>query len=149
MLLPIVAYSQCRVQKNVRPDGATIRYLSPEMVAGNDKLEYGMSLQTNGVAYYLASVIRFSEKALKPSELFIQYSSSQSSILKPYHAELSYMKGSEVYLVLYTLTKEDIKRLLLGDLKSFNFKTSDGYRNILTVSKNKDVLKRHYKCLTN
>ncbi|MDB5089630.1 MAG: hypothetical protein JWR09_3624 [Mucilaginibacter sp.] len=138
-------YSQCNIQSNNKPNGSVVRYLRPEMVAANEKLEVGFSMQTNGSNYYLATIIRYLNLAYAPGNLTISNDLNQTSILKLFRAEKTYLNGSNVYLVVYILSKQDIKRLTSSNLKYIVFKTAD---NILNVSKNKDVIAAQYKCLS-
>ena len=141
-------YAQCNIQTNSRADGVVIRYLRPELVAANEKLEVGFSIQTNGSSYYLATMIRYLSTASAPGDLTISNELNQSSILKLYRAEKTYLKGSDVYLAVYILSKQDIKKFTSSNLKYIMFRTSDNTLNGLKISKNNDVIISQYQCLT-
>jgi len=141
-------YAQCNIQSNYRPDGTEVRYLRPEMVAANEKLEVGFSVQTNGASYYLATIIRYLSTAYAPGDLTISNELNQTSVLKLFRSEKTYLKGSDVYLAIYILSKQDIKRLTSSNLKYVMFKTSDNILNSLKASKNTDVIISQYKCLS-
>jgi len=143
-----IGYTQCNIQSNYKPDGTIVRYLRPEMVAGNEKLEVGLSIQTNGSNYYLATIVRYLSTAYAPGDLTISNDLNQTSVLKLLRAEKTYLNGNDVYLAVYMLSKYDIKKLASSTLKYIMFETSDNTLNALKVSKNKDVIGIQYKCLS-
>jgi hypothetical protein len=141
-------HSKCKVSSNEDPNGVVFLYTRPEPIGKNDRLEYGVSLQTNGELYRLAVMIRFLRNASKATDdLKIQFSNGKSSSLRITMNELTYGNGSEVLLAVYDLTDSDIDRINQGDIKSINFKTEDGYLNIITIANKGSLLKQHYECL--
>jgi hypothetical protein len=141
--------AQCNIQINNRADGTVIKYLRAEHIASNEKLEVGLSLQTNGANYYLGTVIRYLSTAYAPTgDLTISTELNQTRVLKLYSSQKTYINGSEVYIAAYQLSKQDIKKLTVSNLKYITFETSDKVLNALKASKNKDVVINQYKCLT-
>lgn len=144
-----ILIAQCNVQVTERPDGTIVRYLSPKLVGSKDDCELGISIQTNGEIYTINTLVRYkSKKALKQlGSLKIKLKNNISIEPKLFATELASLKGEEVSVGVYTLTKDDVKKLKESELLIVIFKDIKGINNIIIVNQNYNIAINQINCL--
>jgi hypothetical protein len=146
---PLPNTNPCNTKKVTRQDGTTIRYLNPELVGKGQNCELGLSFQTNGVNYFLASTVRYISTARKIiGSLKIQLSNGQALELNLYTSEIAVMQNEQVGLSVFYLTDADINKLLNSKLKTIIFQEYNGLYQIINLNQNFDIAQRHLNCLS-
>ena len=141
-------YSQCNIKINNRSDGTTVRYLNPELVGIGTNCQLGLSIQTNGIDYFLTTTVRYFSPYKKIiGSLKIQLSNNNSLDIPLYTSELATIKNEDVALSIFTLSEADVINMKKANIKTIIFKEDDDNNQIIIVDRNYDVLKRHIKCL--
>lgn len=143
-------YSQCDIKTTYRPDGITIKYFTPKAVAISKSHEAGLSLYYNeNTKQYTLTVFvlhKTSNKGKTTGKLILQTTNNVGISLTPYISKMIDMNGNDISTTIYYLTKKDIAELKIYNLKTIAF-TINGEIIGMTVTQNKDLLIKEYKCL--
>gem|GEM_PF-3268079 len=144
--------NDCHVSQNKGAEGITITFTRPEPIGEDEKVIIGTSIQTDGKeSFFLTNLLKSKHELLKAKgDLFIRFDNNESSILKPIANEVVNQNGQTANMVLYLLTKDDIKKVKTLKLISFGTKRSDELMHLINIS-NKDsgLLQHHLKCIEN
>lgn len=149
LLFGSFSYGQCNININSRADGVVVRYINPELVGIGNQCELGLSVQTNGSEYYLSTTVRYKGKPQKQTgDLKIQLSNNQSLQLKIFTSQLAVMRDQQVSLGVFYLSNSDVHKLKNSSIRTVVFKEFSGNNQIIILSQNKEVAKRHINCLS-
>jgi len=140
--------TQCRVQTNQRPDGVTIRYLTPDRVGYCDKLMLALSMQTNGEEYFISTISVFEQNAMKlKGALTLKFENNKSSTFLHYRSEITTYNGYPATISIFQVAKGDFDNIQSSNVKYVMLQLeTDIYQNV-SVKMNADILKKHFNCL--
>ncbi len=142
------AFGQCNVQTVNRPDGAIIKSTPAEPIGKTNKQEVGLSVQTNGEQFFLATVQRYYSKAKKlGGSLYIVLNDNNSVELELYTSYISIIGESEVALGVFLLTDKDISKLKKSSIKNIMLFSKQGYQEVIPAIINAGTLKKQFACL--
>lgn len=143
-----IGYSQCNIKTINRPDGITVKYINPEQVGSGTNCELGLSVSSNGEAYFINSTVRYFSQAKKQSgSLKIQLQNNDAVDLTLYNTELASVSGNNVSIGVYLTTDKDINSLKSGPIQKVIFTESDGMNVIINVKMNNYVIINQLACL--
>ena len=146
--MQINGLSQCDIKTTNRPDGTIVKYLNPELAGTGPNLELGLSVSSNGEAYFINATIRYLSQAKKQvGSLKIQLQNNDALVLNLYNSELASVKGSNVSIGVYFATDEDIIKLKRNTLVRIVFTEVDGMNQIVTINIDNSLLIRQINCL--
>lgn len=141
--------SDCNCNLINRADGANINSCDPLPVSSDETMEVGLSLMSNNSIIYGAIALRFSSN--------IESIQSEVNIVlkNGYHIKgtiISQQKtiigNSEVQLAIFNLSQKDIASIQNNDISVISFELDNNFLRSFQAQTNKDVLKKHYNCLT-
>ena len=138
----------CNIKTVNRNDGTTVRYLNPELIGTGNKCELGLSIQTNGLNYFMSVTVRYFTQAYKiTGSLKIKLANEQSLELPIYTSELANMQNENVSLSIFYLNSNDIVKLKNSTIKTVAFQESSQIYQLILLNQNSDVAMRHLNCL--
>jgi len=150
LLLNSIISAQCNIKTINRPDGTTVRYLNPNMVGTGTSCEVGLSVSNNGNSYFINTTVRyFSTPKKQIGSLKIQLQNNSALVLKLSDSQIATTNGNNVSLGVYSTTLQDIKLLRSSQLVRIVFVESDGTNQIVSISKNNNLMMDQIKCLSN
>lgn len=143
-----VTKGPCNIKTVNRIDGTIVRYLNPELVGTGNNCELGLSIQTNGLDYFLSASIRYFTQAKKiTGSLKIKLTNEQSLELPIYTSEFATMQNERLGLSIFYLNNSDIGKLKNSTIKTVAFQETGGIYQIIQLNQNYDVAMRHLNCL--
>lgn len=147
-LVPVLGYSQCKVQTNTSSDGVTVKYLNSEFVGSGTGCELGVSISSNGKSYFFNTSVKYAKKSVKSGgPLMVVLNNNQSLSLKLYNCQIASVKKMPIVSSVYFLTQLDVEKLKKTAIQKIVFQEIGGSNQDVTLTKNFDVAQRHLKCL--
>lgn len=141
--------SQCRVLKNEREDGVTVRYLKPDRIGHSDKLMLALSMQSNGEQYFVSTLSVFEYSAIKlRGNLTLKFDNQKSSTLEHYNSQITTFNGYPATVSVFIADKNDLENISSSNLSLAMLELESGVYQTVPVKMNEAILKNHYSCLS-
>jgi hypothetical protein len=143
-----VAFSQCDCEKIRREDGV-VTQCNPRPIAGDDNLQIGIALASNGEKKFLTLTIRYlSGPALKISgDINVRSYNNNLSTYNLINAQSSYVGNSKVENGLFLINETQFNNLKYAKLMTISVKLSDDRIHTYEVTLNPNVLMEQARCL--
>jgi len=141
-------YTQCDCEKIIRPDGV-ITTCKTLPVAGNEKMQLGLSLAFNGKDYFLTSTIRFLvESPLKiKGDLSIRLNDNNLLTFELVKTQGSYIGNSIVEHGIFSVNEDLLDKLQKSKILTITLNLDDNRMYTFEASMNQDVLQIQINCL--
>jgi hypothetical protein len=149
LIISFHTQSQCRVLTNHRDDGVTVKYLRPVEIGYSDKLMLSLSMQTNGVSYFVTTYTVFEYEALKlRGNLTLKFENNMSFSLEHYSSQLSTANGYPTTVSIFFAEKNVLANIFKSNISMAMVELENGVHQAVPVRMNADVLQKHYTCLS-
>jgi hypothetical protein len=148
IILCNVLLAQCKVLKNERGDGVTIRYLNPDRIGFSDRLTLALSMQTNGTDFFIATVSVFETNAIKlKGSLTLKFANNKSSTFQHYRSEITTYNGYPATMSIFLVDKIGLDNVSNSDVMIAMLQLSDGVYQSVMAKMNTNILRKQYDCL--
>jgi len=148
LIAPISAYAQCNCETINRDDGVTIRTCEPVPIGGDQTLEFAISMITNGNDYFLSLNIIFDSTPQKATgNLMIRFSDNNMLNFTAVNSQMAFIGGREMAQSIYLIDDFVIDNLKQKDIYTVSFRLEDQTLRTYEAHDNKDIIKRHLRCL--
>lgn len=151
LLVANVAFSQCNILTNERPDGNVIKYFNPKPILRQSQYELGASLYYNETTnkYFISLTVLL--KTLNASKvegnLSIQLKNTKQSIsLNLIQSNIAQMNGRDVVIAMYEVDLKNLNLLKKYYLKSVFFKMNSKIYGS-TINENSNLFINQLKCI--
>lgn len=133
-----------------RDDGIIVTQYPPIPISSDDKLQFGISISSNGYEYYLSALVRFFEIASKiTSDLTIRLESNEMLTFKLVNSGLSYIEKSEAAIGIFLIKENQIESLKNSSILTVSFMLEDNLMHTLECKVNSSVLSKQLNCVVN
>ena len=141
-------FPQCDCQKILR-DNVYITQCNPLQVGGDNSLQMGMSLSSNGEDDYINLIIRYLDNQPYKiiGDLNIRCVDNNLLTFKLINSQSSYIGNSKIESGIFLLSVTQFKKIQNSKLLTISIRLSDGRIHTIDVSFNQDVLITQSKCL--
>lgn len=142
------AFSQCDCEKIQRSDGIVITCKTLPLCGDND-LQIGIALATNGVDKFITATIRFlSEPQLKiTGDLSLRLVDNNLLTFKLVKTQGSYIGNSKVEHGIFNIDDSQFLKIQKSNILTLSMLLSDNRMHTLEVSFNHDILINQAKCI--
>lgn len=139
----ISASAQCDCETIRRNDGTNIVQCLPNLVAGDNYAEFGLSLASNGVDNYISLSIRFLKSHQNVNgNLSIRLENNNLLTFKYVNSQMQYTGGSKMCNAIFLLSSDDSDLIKIKNsrIKNLSIKMEDGLLYTYNAKANLDVL---------
>ena len=148
LIVPITVNAQCNCETINRDDGVTITTCEPAPVGGDQNLEIAISMITNGNDYFLSLNIIFESSPQKATgNLMIRFSDNNMLNFTAVNSQMTFIGGREMAQSIYLIDDFVIDNLKQKDIYTVSFRLEDQTLRTYEAHDNKDIIKRHLRCL--
>ena len=142
------SHAQCNVQTNIREDGTTVKYLSPDRVGLNDKIAIGLAMQTNGEQFFVTTLTIFEKDAKRlTGTMTLKFANNKSSTFEHYKSEFTTFKGMPATISIFICDENDLQNISSSNVTIVMVQLDNGEYQAVKAELNSDILKKYYNCL--
>lgn len=134
--------------QTMKREGVSVIQCPPTPIAQDKSKEIGVAISSNGYDIYVATSVRFHNKALKINgNLSIRLKNNEILILELVNQKLSYIGDSEIAQGVFSLTNENKEKLESSDLMTISIVLGNNISHTLECIENSSVLRDQLICV--